>query len=293
MNRGMLTAGALLVTSLAAGTLSDTARTHAPLELGGYHVLAADFHVHSFPFSSSTLTPWDTVIDAQRHGLDVIAMTPHNHIWVGKAGRWFSREFNGPMVLAGEEIHTGPYHLLAIGIEQTIGSNMPAAKAIDEVHRQGGVAIAAHPTKSFWPAYDAEAIRKLDATEVAHPIAWQRDDLGDELRQFYDKAHVTAVGDSDFHGLGPIGLCRTYVFTRNATEQGVLDALRHGQTVVYDRRRVYGNPDLIRLSTHDDRWLELAQAAPAKAGFLGMLSRSTAISGLLCAFLFGFARGRD
>ena len=50
--------GCLLLVAIAAGTLSDVPAAKQPIVLGGYHVLAADFHVHTFPLSASTLAPW-------------------------------------------------------------------------------------------------------------------------------------------------------------------------------------------------------------------------------------------
>jgi hypothetical protein len=241
----------LLLTAIVAGTISDVPRRHRPLVLRGYRVLAADFHVHSFPLSWATLSPWDTVIEAQWQGLDVIAVTGHNHVWVVKAGRWFSRLVNGPTVLAGEEIVSSHYHVLAVGIEPTVSWRQTAASAIDVVHRQGGVAIAAHPLAQFWAAYDADAMRKLDGAKVLHP---------------------TAIGDSDYHGLGPMGLCRTYIFTPEDTEQAILSALRQRHTVVYDRGRAYGDPALIRLAAEDGTLPKLALAMPAP-GYLKVYSR--------------------
>src|SRR5215475_3769773 len=113
-------AGCLLFTSIVLGSISDTPRQNPPLMLGGYHVLAADFHIHSFPLSWGVLSPWDTVLEARRQGLDVIAVTPHNHTWVAKVARWFSRRSGDPMVLVGEEIHSIAYHVLAVGIRNTI-----------------------------------------------------------------------------------------------------------------------------------------------------------------------------
>src|ERR1051325_9057248 len=112
-------AGCFLVVSSGIGTLSDISRQHTQLKLGEYVVLAADFHIHSFPLSWGVLSPWDTVIEARREGLDVIAMTPHNHTWVAKVGHWFSRLSDRPIVLVGEEIHSTGYHLLALNIDKT------------------------------------------------------------------------------------------------------------------------------------------------------------------------------
>jgi predicted metal-dependent phosphoesterase TrpH len=280
----------LLLTAIVAGTISDVPRRHRPLVLRGYRVLAADFHVHSFPLSWATLSPWDTVIDAQRHGLDVIAMTGHNHVWVAKAGRWFSRLVNGPTVLVGEEIVSSHYHLLAVGIDTTVSWRQTAASAIDAVHRQGGVAIAAHPLAHFWPAYDAEAIRKLDGAEVLHPIAYESEELATQLRQFYGRARLTAIGDSDYHGLGPMGLCRTYIFTPEETEQGILSAVREGRTVVYDRGRAYGDPALIRLAAEDGTLPKLALTSPV-VGYLSVYSRVAGILSLIGAVILGCGAG--
>ncbi len=112
--------GCLLIAGFVLGTYEDRAQKSVPITMGGYRVLAGDFHIHSFPLSWSTLSPWDTVIEAQRQGLDVIAMTGHNHVWVAEVGRWFSRRVGGPTVLVGEEIVGPKYHMLALGIEHTV-----------------------------------------------------------------------------------------------------------------------------------------------------------------------------
>jgi len=297
MTRLRLAGGCLLAVSFAAGAFSDSARRGPNMIVGGYRVLSADFHVHSFPLSWGTLAPWDTVIEAHRRGLDVIAITPHNHVWVAKVGRWYSGVYSsagtGPIVLAGEEIVSAQYHLLAVGIQRTIGSNQTVASAIDEIHKQGGIAIAAHPLAQYWPAYDAEARRKLDGAEVLQPIAWRSEDLAGQLRQFYESAHLTAFGDSDYHGLGPVGVCRTYVFTREPTEQGVFDAIRAGRTVVYDRGRAYGDPELIELAARDGRLPKLDPTGQS-TGLSVMLSRITGIAGLVIAFFsLGGAHARN
>ena len=276
-------AACLLAVSIAAGALSGIPRASQGMMIGGYRVLSADFHVHSFPFSSSTLAPWDTVLEAQRQRLDVIAMTPHNHVWVAKAGRWYSRSVGGPIVLVGEEIHSVPYHLLAVGIEKTIDWNQPAASAIDEIHHQGGIAVAAHPVAQYWPAFDANATSRLDGAEVVQPVAWATEEFAEQLRRFYGSARLTALGNSDFHGLGRIGACRTWVFARDATEQGVIDAIHAGRTVVYDRGRSYGDPELIKLAAQDGRLPRLDPAALPKGGPV-MVSRIAGIAGLLIAF---------
>lgn len=276
----------LLLISLVIGSLSEEPRTHPQLDIGGYHVLAADFHVHNFPLSWGVLTPWDTVAEARRQGLDVIALTPHNEEWMARAGRWFSGSSGEPMVLLGEEIHSIDYHVLGVGISSTISWRQPAARAIDEIHRQGGIAIAAHPTDRYARGYDSEAMQKLDGAEVMHPLVLTSEVYANQMRQFLKRAPLAAIGDSDYHlgplspDLGAMGICRTYVFTTERTEKGVLDALRHRQTVVYDREHVYGDPALIDLAAKDGRLPEIALTG-RQTTVLELISRIAGFAGLL------------
>jgi hypothetical protein len=261
--------------------------------LGGYDVLAADFHIHSFPFSWALLSPLETLIEAQRQGLDVIALTPHNHTWVAKLGQWFSRTTGAPLVIVGEEIHSTRYHVLAVGITNTVEWRQPAARAIDEIHRQGGIAIAAHPFGGYTSGYDADALRKLDAAEVVHPAAFWDEAYAAQLRAFLERNRLTAIGHSDYHlgplapELGAMGICRTFVFARERTERGVLDALREGHTVVYDREHVYGDPALVKLAAEDGRLPKLALAGRPR-GRLGLLSGVIGLIGLI-AFVISAA----
>jgi hypothetical protein len=216
----------------------------------GYQILAADFHNHSFPGDWATLAPWDVIFEARRENLDVIALTSHNHVWAGQLGHWMAHFIGAPLVIEGEEI-VGPaphYHLLAIGIHSTIDWRKSAADAIDEIHRQGGVAIAAHPVGAFSLGYDSAAMMQLDGAEVLHPMVYQIDRWAAELRDFYSSGTYAAIGDSDYRGLGQAGICRTFIFVRGRSERGVLDAIRERHTVVYGQGRYYGDPKLIELA---------------------------------------------
>jgi hypothetical protein len=282
----------LIAIALAAGTWSDTPRPHPPLLLGPYRVLAMDTHVHTFPFSASTLWPWDLVLEARRQGLDAIAITGHDQVLAGQMGRWFSRLVGGPIVLAGEEIVSPGYHLIAVGIEHTISWRLNAAAAIDEVHRQGGIAIAAHPVAEFWPGWNAAAMRKLDGAEIVQPVIYTTGNARREMQEFAARRRLTAIGSSDYHGLGPVGLCRTYVFARDAgsqgIESGILEALREGHTVVYGRLgAAYGDPSLIQLAGPESH-LRGPEPTARESKFLLVISRTCGLLGMiglsLCAF---------
>jgi hypothetical protein len=219
----------------------------------------------------------------------VIALTGHNHTWTARIGRWFSQMTGGPLVLIGEEIITPPYDMIAVGLQRTVAWQRTAAASAAEIHRQGGVAIAAHPLRSYWPAYDEAAMRAIDGAEVLHPMAFTGDEFAAELREFYGRKDLAAIGSSDFHGTAFPGLSRTHVFVREVTEQAVLDALRNRHTVTVDRSgRAYGNAELIRLAEANGGLTRSGIAE--EAGAWSILSRFAALAGMLSALLFGFSR---
>jgi hypothetical protein len=86
-----------------------------------------------------------------------------------------------------------------------------------------------------------------------HTHAYASNAKWQEMSSFYRQAehsghHLTAIGSSDYHWFNSLGICRTYVFVRNNDEAEILDALRAGRTVVYDREgNAFGSPELIRL----------------------------------------------
>jgi hypothetical protein len=273
-------ASALLLISIVAGTESDRTRVDPPLMLGGYRVIAADFHVHPAIAGGAALAPWDLVLEAQRQGLDAFALTPHNKIFPAHAGPWFSRLVGGPTVLVGEEVRAARFHLIAVGIARTVSPHQTAAAAIADIHSQGGVAIAAHPIAEYWPAFDSAAMAALDGSEVMHPAAYFKNAAA-EFEAFYSRRPMTAIGSSDYHGLGRLGMCRTYVFAADASAPAILDALRARRTVVYGvDGRAYGDPALVGLAEADGRLRERA-ADHADSGALVWISRLTAVVGLI------------
>src|SRR5215471_13553151 len=112
-SRGLSTV--VLFAGIAAGTIADHPVARPPLRLGGYRVLAADFHIHSSTWSDGALTPWNLVLEAGRQGLDVIAITGHNQVSDSKVGRWFSKWVDGPTVLVGQEILSPGHHVIGVG----------------------------------------------------------------------------------------------------------------------------------------------------------------------------------
>ncbi len=281
----------LCAAGIVLGAAADRAPARIPPTRGGFIVLTGDFHVHSFP-GDGALAPWDIAHEAGRRRLDVVALTNHNAMlsWnLAKALGWTA---SGVLMIPGDEVTGVGFHVAAIGLERPVpwrGSIVDAAAAI---HSQGGVAIGAHPVGPFRTSYDRDAFRALDGIEAAHPEMFTNERAHLEFAEVYRgalAAHpgIAAIGSSDFHTWAPLGECRTYLFVRSATIDGVIDAIRAGRTVACDARGVaYGPASLSSLVGDDCR----ADASAPPAGEIGWLSRASATTTWLALVALVFVR---
>lgn len=238
----------LVLAGLAAGAALDRVADYVPQREGQRYVLAADFHVHAF-IGDGALPPWQVAREARRRGLQVIAITNHNQLWGARITAALSRGL--PIVIVGQEITAPKFHMAAVGLAHPVDWRLSAKDAIDAVHAQGGVAIAAHPMQTSWRDMDDQALARLDGTEVAHPAVDLTRDGRQELRAFRERVQrvnpgVAAIGSSDFHFAGEMGQYRTYVLAREVSQAGVLDAVREGRTVAADSNgALIGNPEAV------------------------------------------------
>jgi predicted metal-dependent phosphoesterase TrpH len=270
----------MLVIGIVAGTLADYPGPHTPMFAGGYRVLAADFHTHSSFASDGALTPFGLVLEAQRQGLDVIAITGHNEVADSRLGQWFAREIAGSVtVLPGEEIVAPSYHIIGVGMDQAVGYRQDAADTIEDVHRHGGVAIAAHPDQDFSKGFSSAAVAKLDGAEICHPLIYERARGQSELEAFAARGNLAAIGSSDYHGLGRMGSCRTFVFSSDTSEAAIIEAIRRHRTVVFGRGgKAYGDPALVRLAETTHLRDRLPRAP--RSGWADWISRISGVIGL-------------
>jgi hypothetical protein len=283
---------ALFGGGLLIGTLTPGPAARPAPAVDGYTVLTADFHVHAYP-GDGALTPSRLREQAARHGIDVITITNHNQLL---AARLMPRtnDPSHPIVILGAEVTNPNYHFVAVGISRFVNWDQPAARAIDEVHAQGGIAIAAHPTPDYSRGWDDEAIARLDGVEAAHPALAEGDDVERDFARFVERARalnpgIAAIGSSDFHVHDRLGRCRTYVFAHERSAAAVIEAVRAGRTVAESADgRLFGDPALVKLvagvrgsangaKRHRSAWDSLS-AAGAWLGVAGlMLFRSASV----------------
>lgn len=247
-----LLAAVMIVVATAVGTWSAAAVSPArPVEVrAGYRVLQGDFHAHT-RFSDGVVSPCDLVLLGRERGLDVIAVTEHNRVFpafIARACAGFIHD--PPIVVIGEEITRRDLHLLALGVGRSVDARVPAKDLVAAIHAQGGVAIAAHPTRRFRPAVEP-ICDDLDGIEVVHPLAYRSSSVIGPWSDIAELARgdcgvdKAMLGNSDYHAGSVLGVVRTYVFVREPTEAGVIEAIRDRRTVtIAPDGSVFGPADL-------------------------------------------------
>lgn len=256
---------------------------------GGLVVLAGDFHVHSFP-GDGALPPWDLAREARRRGLDVVALTNHNSMLSSRLARMVPAPSAGALLIPGQELTAAGYHMGAIGVPSPIAWRQSAVSAAAEIRARGGVSIAFHPAGPHAMSFE-DALDVVDGFEAAHPLMHTFEEGRRDMEAFYRRAKarrpaLAAIGSTDFHHFAPVGLARTYLFARDASQGAVLDAIRGGATVACDGRgHTSGPADLVAVVGADCR--RAATARPAGAGAADTIATHCTWLGALALVLVG------
>lgn len=168
--------------------------------------------------SDGTATPTEVLAwIAEETDLSVIAICDHNTNEGALEAAQHADEF-GVEVIVGQEVESTDGHILGLWTPELIAPGMSAEDTVAEIHRQGGLAIAAHPYAPKWWArhglcrgetevYDTVA---YDGIEVANstPLLFF---ANFHARRYWrdNSARLAATGGSDAHILSAIGTSRT------------------------------------------------------------------------------------
>lgn len=214
-----------------------------------------DCHVHSVHSSGGELTPEQLAVAARAVGLDFIAGTEHN---TAEAYELWRRLDGGDLfVMLGQEVVTRQGHWVAVGLApgQVVAWDYDAGEGslqrqLDEIHRAGGLCVAAHPHAPYPTGTFEYAYQGFDVVEVwngpwTSDVPWQADNeaaLAEWARSLVadipDGRWRPAIGNSDTHLAGQIGLPHTVVAADHLSPTTLLTALRAGRSWIAESAAV-------------------------------------------------------
>ena len=189
----------------------------------------ADLHVHT-AISDGMASPRQVLeyVEAETD-LDIIAITDHDGLRGAMETReaWARGSYRFQLVL-GTEVTAIEGHIIALFVEEPLPSLRPVEEVLAAVHRQGGLAIAAHPLMWITRSLGEKELDRiadagqdgvyLDGLETANqsPGAWLRlRRIGALNRKRY---HLAEIGASDAHHLQAIGSAHTEFPGRSAED---------------------------------------------------------------------------
>ena len=193
-------------------------------------------------------------------------------------------------VIVGEEVSTKEGHVIGLFLEEWIPPGMDAAHTVEEIHRQGGIAIAAHPYTNLMKWNNLVGVGDLilslpfDAVEIRNSNFTEFRANRKAARNLGMKAQV---GSSDGHFLESVGRCftvfpggtaddlRSAILGRTTLAQGscyglrtlarfVARRLRAGQRVLPDRRHFWRESadHALAIEVQKSRHLDTAVVTP-------------------------------
>ncbi len=165
--------------------------------------MLAELHAHTTfsrgkkIFYESVSTPEEMMRRARKLGIEVLAVTDHDEIRGALAAKKLEKRY-GVRVIIGEEITTKSGHLLALGISELVRPGMSVKETVEEIHRQGGIAVAPHPFDFKRNGIRLES-KYCDAIEVFNAMSIDRLTNRRAVR-FAKKLGMPVTAGSDAHG---------------------------------------------------------------------------------------------
>lgn len=184
----------------------------------------ADIHMHT-NLGDGTASPSKVLVEAERRGLDVIAITDHDHLEGAKRVADLLAKSGKPLeMITGIEVTTRQGHLLGLFVQRPIKMLRSVEESIDAIKAQGGLVIVPHPLGKLVPSLSRRKIEELlsrgyaiDAIETYNPSPanrWQRQ----EVLRLNGEWGLAETGGSDAHFWQHIGSAYTTYAGKSAAD---------------------------------------------------------------------------
>ncbi len=164
--------------------------------------MKAELHSHTvYSRKCGNIKPRDLIKYAKLKGLDEVVITDHDTIKGYLAVRKLRPDVK---VVCGEEITTKDGELLGLFLTEEVKSGMSAEETIDEIHKQGGLAIAPHPFDIRNGLRSKITRLKLDGIEVFNSrTLWRKADTVARIHAL--QLGLTGTAGSDAHFPSELG----------------------------------------------------------------------------------------
>jgi predicted metal-dependent phosphoesterase TrpH len=174
------------------------------------------------------MAPETLVRRAEQTGLDGVAITDHNTMkGIAPARQATAGDL---IVIPGEEIDTPKGQIIGLFLSEPIEAWQSPGVVINQIHEQGGVAVAPHPFDAMREGLTTidEHVKGLDAIETVNSRCL-RSQYNERATAFATEHNLPATGGSDAHFAYELGTAFTEVRTDGDTLGEAKQALLAGR----------------------------------------------------------------
>ncbi|HMP03912.1 MAG TPA: DUF6282 family protein [Gemmatales bacterium] len=200
-----------------------------------------DMHLHTSRHSEDgNINPFTLLRHAERLGLTGVVITEHDWLWSEEELEELRAATPRVQVYAGVEVSAHEGHFLAYGVTNALRlpKGIKVKELCEEVHKQGGAVIAAHPFR-WGQKFDeilAESKPELDGLEL---ITLNMDgEMRRKAQEVWEKHPWSGVANSDAHELKDVGACYTQFPQPIRDQRDLVEALRAGKGMAQERHSV-------------------------------------------------------
>jgi predicted metal-dependent phosphoesterase TrpH len=201
-------------------------------------VLTVELHTHS-ELSYDGRDPIGLILEqAEAVGLDALAITDHDEIDASLEAAAIAEEY-GLIGIPGSEISSADGHVLGLGVEQQIPPGLPFGETVDRIREHGGLAVVPHPFQEarhgVLEHISRQELTTADAIEVYNSrLLTGRSNR--QARRFAELHDLPMTAGSDAHISEMVGQARTLIDAEEPTVEGILEAIRTGNTAIDGKR---------------------------------------------------------
>jgi len=222
-------------------------------------LMALDLHLHSVGSWDCLSDPEALLARAEEQGIDRLAITDHNELFVARA----MAERYPDRVIPGEEVKTAEgIDVIGLYLSETIPKGTPAHETIDRIRAQGGIPYLPHPFargKGGGGRYVEELAPLVDVVEVfnarLHP-----EELNAPTHPVVSRYGRLVSAGSDAHTVGEIGNVRLRVPWHENTAEALRSALA---------RATWEGREASRLVHLGSTWAKVRKKLPGAHRFHG------------------------
>jgi predicted metal-dependent phosphoesterase TrpH len=187
-----------------------------------------DLHIHSIHSNDGSATPSEIIGQARKHGINGLAITDHNSLEGATQARSEAAGMKDFVVVRGMEVSAREGHILVYGIDEPIKQGMHSVEVLQRARELGGIAVAAHPFR-FWTGVGEKVVRKVDFTAIEGLNSRSHKAANARAREIAVLMNKPAIGGSDAHVLGMIGVGVTIFDSPIESEEQAIDLISKGK----------------------------------------------------------------